>query len=205
MEAKERDLLRTVYEHARSFLRFNGVDRARASAAVDALDQSIEDVKLFDSGLMDDDQPESEPSVSVDDGLLAVLKSQMHYPECWDTACYPTFADALHEALRGEGCSICGITLDLRAEASKGTPQPPSCPRCGEVSPAEIHTCSPQKPGRTSELDAEVERLRQDADRYLHITKLDFADRAWVDSFDNFKAQRDAAIDAAIKTKGAES
>jgi hypothetical protein len=54
--------------------------------------------------------------------LLSMLKAQMHYPECWDTACYPTFADALHEALQGAGCSTCGIKLNLRAEASKAEP-----------------------------------------------------------------------------------
>lgn len=46
----ELDLLRIVYENARSFLRFNGVDRERVTLAVDALDRTVEDVKQFDGG-----------------------------------------------------------------------------------------------------------------------------------------------------------
>ncbi len=63
--------------------------------------------------------PVSPPSVSVDEDLLAALRSQMHYPECWDTACYATFADALHEALQGKGCSTCDVTLNLATDPAK--------------------------------------------------------------------------------------
>jgi hypothetical protein len=31
----------------------------------------------------------------------------LHYPECWDTAAYPTLHDAVHEALAWAGCSVC--------------------------------------------------------------------------------------------------
>jgi hypothetical protein len=31
----------------------------------------------------------------------------LHYPECWDTAAYPTLHDAIHEALAWSGCSVC--------------------------------------------------------------------------------------------------
>ena len=31
----------------------------------------------------------------------------LHYPECWDTAAYPTLHDAIHEALAWAGCSVC--------------------------------------------------------------------------------------------------
>jgi len=47
---REVTLLRAVYEAARRFLRNNGVDRERASAAVDELDDAIERVKNFDGG-----------------------------------------------------------------------------------------------------------------------------------------------------------
>lgn len=47
---REVTLLRAVYEAARRFIRNNGVDRERASAAVDELDDAIERVKNFDGG-----------------------------------------------------------------------------------------------------------------------------------------------------------
>lgn len=31
----------------------------------------------------------------------------LHYPDCWDTAAYPTLESAIHEALAWSGCSIC--------------------------------------------------------------------------------------------------
>jgi hypothetical protein len=31
----------------------------------------------------------------------------LHYPECWDTAAYPTLESAIHEALAWSGCSVC--------------------------------------------------------------------------------------------------
>ena len=31
----------------------------------------------------------------------------LHYPECWNTAAYPTLHDAIHEALAWSGCSVC--------------------------------------------------------------------------------------------------
>ena len=31
----------------------------------------------------------------------------LHYPDCWDTAAYPTLHDAVHEALAWSGCSVC--------------------------------------------------------------------------------------------------
>ena len=31
----------------------------------------------------------------------------LHYPDCWDTAAYPTLHDAIHEALAWSGCSVC--------------------------------------------------------------------------------------------------
>jgi uncharacterized coiled-coil protein SlyX len=48
--ASEYQLLRTVFEHARSFLRYNGIDKARVHAAVDSLDAAVEAVKDFDGG-----------------------------------------------------------------------------------------------------------------------------------------------------------
>jgi hypothetical protein len=46
--------LRVVYEAARSVLRFNGVDKQRTIDAVDQLDDAIERVKAFDSGVEDE-------------------------------------------------------------------------------------------------------------------------------------------------------
>lgn len=36
------------------------------------------------------------------------LADALHYPRCWDTATYPTLADALWETVAGVGCSVCG-------------------------------------------------------------------------------------------------
>jgi hypothetical protein len=47
-------LLREVYEAARTLLRFNGVDAARVSRAIGHMDMAVEQVKIFDGGLMDE-------------------------------------------------------------------------------------------------------------------------------------------------------
>jgi len=31
----------------------------------------------------------------------------LHYPDCWDTAAYPTLVDAIMESLACSGCSEC--------------------------------------------------------------------------------------------------
>lgn len=46
---EEVEKLRAVYEAARRFLRFNGVDRAKAGEAVDQLDAAVEEVRLWES------------------------------------------------------------------------------------------------------------------------------------------------------------
>lgn len=46
----EVNLLRKVYEEARSFLRFNGIDNHKAGLALDRMDDAIEEVKQFDAG-----------------------------------------------------------------------------------------------------------------------------------------------------------
>lgn len=51
----EAHLLRRVFESARRFLRFNGVDALKMRQAVLSLDMACEQVKLFDGGLMDED------------------------------------------------------------------------------------------------------------------------------------------------------
>lgn len=43
----------------------------------------------------------------------------LHYPDCWDTAAYPTLHDAVHEALAWSGCSVC--KLAQQAEPTKYT------------------------------------------------------------------------------------
>ena len=45
----------------------------------------------------------------------AVLAKALHYPDCWDTAAYPTLESAIHEAAAWK-CSVCNPT------------QPPSSP-----------------------------------------------------------------------------
>lgn len=46
---------------------------------------------------------------------------------------------------------------------------------------------------------AEIERLRADAERYIHTCRMDWKDRDWVENFAEYKRQRDAAIDAAMR------
>jgi Lar family restriction alleviation protein len=46
-------------------------------------------------------QPVSEPA------LTAKWSGFLHYPECWDTAAYPTLESAIHETLAWSGCSVC--------------------------------------------------------------------------------------------------
>ena len=35
------------------------------------------------------------------------LAAQIHYPECWDTAAYPSLEDALWEVMGDQECSEC--------------------------------------------------------------------------------------------------
>ena len=55
----ELELLRRVYEAARSVLRYNGIDNKRTIEALNKLDDAIESVKLFDAGLsnLDEETP----------------------------------------------------------------------------------------------------------------------------------------------------
>lgn len=46
-------LLRQLYEHVRTALRFDGIDHQRVKRAWGEMDMAVERVKLFDSGLMD--------------------------------------------------------------------------------------------------------------------------------------------------------
>ena len=36
-----------------------------------------------------------------------LLASAIHYPEHWDTATYPTLAEAIYEIVTNAGCSEC--------------------------------------------------------------------------------------------------
>lgn len=47
------------------------------------------------------------------------LADALHYPRCWDTATYPTLADALWETVAGVGCSVCGEAAQAQAPASE--------------------------------------------------------------------------------------
>jgi len=94
----------------------------------------------------------------------------LHYPECWDTAAYPTLHDAIHEALAWSGCSVCtppaaqpvgqapcvrhcestayeivirGLKGDIeRMKAAQPAQERNFCPRCGKRT-NDIHTCTP--------------------------------------------------------------
>lgn len=46
----EVNLLRNVYEDARSVLRYDGVDKQKVIDALNSIGESIEQVKLLDSG-----------------------------------------------------------------------------------------------------------------------------------------------------------
>lgn len=54
VDNRELTLLRRVYEEARSFLRYNGIDQQRAGHAIDRMDDAIERVKQFDGGTDDE-------------------------------------------------------------------------------------------------------------------------------------------------------
>lgn len=56
----EVDLLRLVYEDARSLLRFNGVDRDRVNTAVDDMAGHVEWVKIFDGSGGEEDPRQQE-------------------------------------------------------------------------------------------------------------------------------------------------
>lgn len=45
--------------------------------------------------------------VNQQQDALAKIGQTIHYPECWDTAAYPTIYDALHEMAACFGCSEC--------------------------------------------------------------------------------------------------
>jgi len=39
------------------------------------------------------------------EGAATRLAKYIHYPECWDTAAYPTLADAIFQIVTNAGCS----------------------------------------------------------------------------------------------------
>lgn len=55
MEELEREALRAVYDAARGVLRWNGVDSEKLAHYMEWLATSIEQVKIFDSGLYEED------------------------------------------------------------------------------------------------------------------------------------------------------
>lgn len=72
----EVDLLRYVYEATRRFLRFNGVDRARASAAVDDMDEAVESVKQFDA-TGEPTEPSAEPFNAATLAQIAAVRPDL--------------------------------------------------------------------------------------------------------------------------------
>lgn len=50
--------------------------------------------------------PESNTTEIIITGEEAArIARKIHYPECWDTACYATLSDAVHEIASSAGCS----------------------------------------------------------------------------------------------------
>jgi hypothetical protein len=48
----------------------------------------------------------SEPEFTRDQ--LECIAALLHYPDCWDTAAYPTLGSAIVEALQANKCTTCG-------------------------------------------------------------------------------------------------
>lgn len=67
--------LRVVYEAARKFLRYNGVDKDKVNQAVDELDEAIEAVKHIDGGYKDFPL-EAVPPLPTDDDRVRELESK---------------------------------------------------------------------------------------------------------------------------------
>lgn len=44
----------------------------------------------------------------------------LHYPDCWDTAAYPTLHDAIHEGLAWSGCSVCKAAAPVPDHIANG-------------------------------------------------------------------------------------
>lgn len=63
--------------------------------------QAAQPDHIPDAGKMVEAQP-VEP-----DNFPVNWATMLHYPDCWDTAAYPTLRDAIHEALAWSGCSVC--------------------------------------------------------------------------------------------------
>jgi hypothetical protein len=103
---REVGLLRIVYEHARSVLRFNGVDNARVIAALRHMDISIEQVKLLDGGTMDD--PPDAPVQAVAPSPTAHLSS---------------YEDTASTGNDSEPCATCG-------QIDQGQTGEYACPKC---------------------------------------------------------------------------
>jgi hypothetical protein len=51
--------------------------------------------------------PAAQPAQPAQEQESVAWAKFLHYPECWDTAAYPTLHDAIHEALAWAGCSVC--------------------------------------------------------------------------------------------------
>jgi len=111
-----------------------------------AMRQSIEDGEMFtryhfaklvaERALADSMQEVQRLGQEIEQEPVAWAKF-LHYPECWDTAAYPTLHDAIHEALAWSGCSVCTPP----AQPAQRTEQN-FCPRCGKRT-KDIHTCTP--------------------------------------------------------------
>lgn len=64
----------------------------------------------------------------------------LHYPDCWDTAAYPTLQSAIHEALAWSGCSTCKAQAHVECATQ---PQAQGfCDGCGiPVGDVHMSTC----------------------------------------------------------------
>jgi len=80
------------------------------------------------------------PEVTADSGLLAnALHSAIHWPECWDTAAYPTARHALEEVYAHFRCTQC------EPASEPGTcAQGDNCRMCGH--PCALYAAAPEAP-----------------------------------------------------------
>jgi hypothetical protein len=85
-------IFRDVILNERGLISENGMTSDQINDVLNEFD------KAFGAALA---QPKAqEPTVEK-------LAQVMHYPECWDTAAYPTIESALHEAYSWAKCNVC--------------------------------------------------------------------------------------------------
>ena len=64
---------------------------------------------------VDDDMSPRQPAAAPIDGTRERIAKALHYPDCWDTAAYPTLDTAVLESLNSFLCSECMASLPAAA------------------------------------------------------------------------------------------